>query len=336
MNPSIQNKAKELTAKARKREGRREEFKEGAAEKPQCDMGFEPVLRIDDSANCGFKQFPNTSRGLEARVTSKRHRTLSFCKAPNGNSIFFPFYFASSFAFSCLRGSVFFCSITLLAMGCGRSSDAPAPAVTVPVGTGIVRGVVRFVGTPPAVKVIGGDCCPGSTPVLDESMGVNGDGTLRNVVVYIKNGPNLALPAPQDRVLAQKNCEYVPHVLALLTGQNLVITNHDPTLHNVLIEGDANPGDNFGEMQGFTHAVHFNQPDLVRFKCQVHPWMTAYAYVFDHPCFAVTGEDGKFEIDHLPPGTYTLVAWQEKMLSQEMQVTVSGDKPCEVKIEYHP
>jgi hypothetical protein len=125
----------------------------------------------------------------------------------------------------------------------------------------------------------------------------------------------------------------VPHVLAIRTGQNLVVTNHDPTLHNVLITADANPGDNLEETQGATHTVHFDRPDLIRFKCSVHAWMTAYAYVFDHPCFAVTGDDGKFEIPHLPAGTYTLVAWQEKLGTREMQVTV-GDKPSDVTIEY--
>ncbi len=171
--------------------------------------------------------------------------------------------------------------------------------------------------------------------VMDESLMVNGDGTLKNIVVFVKDGPRLDLPGPQDAVLAQRGCQYQPHVLAVQTGQNVVVTSHDPTLHNVHVEADLNPAENFSQTQGASHTLHFDQPELVKFKCDVHPWMTAYAYVFNHPCFAVTGDDGKFEIGHLPPGTYTLVAWQEKLGTQEMTVTVAADKPGEVNFEYH-
>jgi hypothetical protein len=206
---------------------------------------------------------------------------------------------------------------------------------TVTPGTGVIRGTVKFVGTPPPVKTIGAICFPGSIPALDESLLVNADGSMKNIVIFIKDGPNLAGPPPGDALLAQRNCQYVPHVLALRTGQNLVVTSQDPTVHNVHIEADANPSQNFSQTQAASHTVVFQQPELLRIKCDVHPWMTAYAYVFDHPCFAVTADDGKFEIAHLPPGTYTLVAWQEKLLTQELQVTVSADKPTEVTIEYH-
>ncbi len=184
------------------------------------------------------------------------------------------------------------------------------------------------------MKVIGGNCCPGASPVVDESIVVGAEGAMKNVVVFLKNGPDLDLGPMTDRVLAQKECRYVPHVIALRTGQTVVITSHDATLHNVHIEADANPSQNFSESENASHAVTFNLPELVKFKCDVHPWMTAYAYVFDHPCFAVTGDGGSFEIAHLPPGTYKLVAWQEKLGTQEMQVTVGADKSAEVKIEY--
>ncbi len=185
------------------------------------------------------------------------------------------------------------------------------------------------------MKIIGGECTPGSTPAMDESLLVNADGGMRNVVVFIKDGPNLAGPVAGDAQLTQKNCQYEPHVMAIRTGQNLVVTSQDATIHNVHVESDANPAQNFSESIGGTHTLNFALPEVVRFKCDVHPWMTAYAYVFNHPCFAVTDADGKFEIDHLPAGTYTLVAWQEKLLTQEMQVTVSADKPVKADFEYN-
>jgi plastocyanin len=225
---------------------------------------------------------------------------------------------------------------SVLSFSCDHSTNTAALRPTVPAGTCVVRGVVKFSGPRPEVKVIGGSCCPGSPPVMSESLVVNADGSLKNVVVFIKDGPNLAMPALKDQVLTQKDCQYVPHVLAMQTGQNLIVSNHDPTTHNVLIQSDKNPGQNLEEQPATNHTVHFDQPDLVRFACSVHPWMSANVYVFDHPCFAVTGDDGRFEIPHLPAGTYTLVAWQEELGTQEMTVTVSGDKPAEVNFDYHP
>ena len=219
-------------------------------------------------------------------------------------------------------------------IGCDHSTNVPSVRPTVPAGPGVIRGIVRFVGIPPIAQIIGGNCCPGSPPMMDESLSVNADGTMKNIVIYIQDGPNVDGGPMPERVLAQKDCQYVPHVLALHTGQTLVVTNHDPTLHNVLTQTDANPQQNIEEMQGAAHPFVFGQPDVVKFKCSVHPWMTAHVHVFDHPCFAVTGDDGRFEIGHLPMGTYTLIAWQEKLGTQQMQITVSGDKHTEVKFEY--
>ena len=224
----------------------------------------------------------------------------------------------------------------LLLVGCDRSSAVPPVAATVAPGAGMVRGRIKFAGDIPAAKIIGGDCGPGIAPVMDESTVVNPDGTLKNVVVYIKGGPNIQIADSPEAVLAQKDCRYVPHVRALRTGQVLSVTSHDVMPHNVLIQATANPSDNFAELQGSARAVHFDHPDLVRFKCQVHPWMTAYVYVFDHPCFAVTGDDGRFEIGRLPAGSYTLVAWHEKYGEIEKPFTVVDGKPVSVDFEYRP
>jgi plastocyanin len=249
------------------------------------------------------------------------------------------FYFSSLlrvFAPSRLRVCVFFCCITAISVGCDRSANVATARPVVAAGSCVVRGVVKFDGPTPAPKVIGGECCQGSAPVMDESLVVGESGGLKNVVVFIKDGPNLDLAMGKDRVLTQRNCQYVPHVMAVRAGQNVVVSNHDATMHNVLMQQDGTEVGNLEEIPQMSHAVHFDQPGLVRFKCNVHAWMTGYVYVFDHPCFAVTDENGRFEIGNLPAGTYTLVAWQEKVGSQEMTVTVGGDKPAEVTIVYHP
>jgi hypothetical protein len=220
----------------------------------------------------------------------------------------------------------------------GKSAGSPTSRPTVPAGPGVIRGVVRFNAPRPPVTVIGGPCCPGSTPAVDESTVVNDDGSLKNVVVYIKDGPNVQLASDTSPAAAldQKDCRYVPHVLALRTNQALDVTSHDPTMHNVHVLATANPADNFSETTvGATRQLTFSQPEFIHVKCDVHPWMSAYIAVFDHPYFAVTGDDGKFGIAHLPPGSYTLVAWHEKYGSLEQKnVVVTGEQPVDVQFTY--
>ena len=119
------------------------------------------------------------------------------------------------------------------------------------------------------------------------------------------------------------------------TDQPLTITSHDPTLHNVQIVGAANPATNFSQTTvGASRQVMFNTPDRLTLKCDVHPWMLAYVQVFDHPFFAVTGDDGKFRIPRLPAGSYTLIAWHEKYGELQQQIMVSESKPADVTFDY--
>jgi plastocyanin len=231
--------------------------------------------------------------------------------------------------------------IAVLPLGCDRSrSAAPTPAAaaaSVPAGPGVITGVVHFSGTRPEEMQAPGECCPGVAAPPDETVVVNPNGTLRNVTVYLKDGPNVATAPPAEAVLAQDGCRYVPHVLALRAGQKLVVTNHDPTLHNVHIDAPNNTSDNFGQNRGDSRSVTFDHPDDVEFKCDVHAWMRAHVMVFAHPCYAVTGDDGSFRIDRLPPGTYTLVAHHEEFGDLEQTVTVTAEKPAvDAPFEYHP
>ncbi len=223
------------------------------------------------------------------------------------------------------------------AIGCDRPAPTPAARSTVPPGPGVLAGVVRFSGARPEEMQAPGECCPGVPAPAEETVVVNANGTLRNVTVYVKDGPNVATDAPAEAVLAQDGCRYVPHVLAVRTGQKVVVTNHDPTLHNVHIDAPNNTSDNFGQTRGDSRAVAFDHPDDVEFKCDVHAWMRAHVMVFDHPCFAVTGDDGSFRIGRLPPGTYTLVAHQEEFADLTQTVTVTADRPtADVTFDFHP
>lgn len=216
-----------------------------------------------------------------------------------------------------------------LLVGCDRHADAPPPRPTVPAGKGVIAGTVTLAGPIPAMREIAsGPCHPGGgkASVTDESVVADDAGRLANVVVYVKDGPPVDVPAGAAVELDQRDCRYVPHVVAVRTGRTLRVRSSDPTLHNVEGQCEANPKFNFGmTAAGQTRDLTFARPETFRVKCAVHPWMTGYVAVFDHPLFAVTAAGGRFEIKSVPPGTYTLVAWHERYGTVERQVTVPTD-----------
>jgi plastocyanin len=204
-----------------------------------------------------------------------------------------------------------------------RTALAVAVAVALsPSGThaGELRGVVRFQGTPPALaplettkeRAICGDSVP------DEAIQVAG-GMLRNVVVTVKGAP---APAPGKGVLDQRGCRYVPHVQTLPVGSTLEVVNGDPTLHNVHgYLGQATAFNLAMPSKDSRLARQLKKPGLVVVKCDVHAWMSAYVWVADGPA-AVTGENGAYAMADVPPGTYEVTAWHEKLGERKGTATV--------------
>jgi Carboxypeptidase regulatory-like domain len=244
----------------------------------------------------------------------------------------------SSFEFRHSSLAIVACLLIAL-IGCDKNSAvsvASPPRPVVPAGSCVITGTVKFSASKPVLTSIDVQCCGVPATIPDESAIINDNGTLKNVIVYIKDGPNVASEASHPPpVIDQKGCRYTPHVLAMRSDQPLTITTHDPTLHNVQIEGAANPPVNFSQTTpGEKRQVTLKSPDRLTLKCDVHPWMTAYVHVFDHSFFTVTGDDGKFRIPRLPPGTYTLIAWHEKYGELQQQITVTDDKPADVTFEY--
>ncbi|MBI1883842.1 MAG: hypothetical protein HYS08_06510 [Chlamydiae bacterium] len=194
-----------------------------------------------------------------------------------------------------------------------------------------LTGKVHLEGTPPPQEKIKMDADPvcqmqHSSDVFAERWVVNGNGTLRNVLIYIKEGlGDKTFPAPSEPVvLDQKGCQYHPHVMGIQVGQTLKIVNSDDTLHNV--HGKTKEMSLFNlamPFKGLELEQKFEKADMIKFVCEVHPWMAAYAGVFNHPFFAVSGEDGSFEIKNLPAGTYGVEAWHEKLGTQTQNVTVT-------------
>lgn len=236
----------------------------------------------------------------------------------------------------------------LFAAACGggsREADAPPPPVENPVDpatAGGVTGRVTFAGTPPAMPALRMDsdpnCVQPGAAASDESVVTGADGALQNVFVYVKDGlGNLRFPVPSTAILLdQKGCRYVPHVLGAQVGQTVEILNSDPTLHNIHAVPTSNEEFNTGQpIPGMKHTHRFTAREvMVPFKCDVHPWMRAYVGVLDHPFFAVTKADGSFQLNGLPPGTYTIEAWHETLGTQTQMVTIGAKETGNVAFTF--
>jgi plastocyanin len=215
------------------------------------------------------------------------------------------------------------------------AAPAGAPAAAPAGGGATLTGKVAFSGGAPQLEQIKMDAdayCKAahSAPVSTQDVEVNGNGTLKDVLVFVKSGVSGTYPTPSTPVeLDQKGCQYHPHIFGIQAGQALKIVNSDGTLHNIHALPKINSEFNIGQpFQNMTTEKKFDKPEFpVRFKCDVHKWMGAYCGVFNHPFFAVTNDQGTFEIKGLPPGNYVVEAWQEKYGSQDQNVTISGAEP---------
>lgn len=225
--------------------------------------------------------------------------------------------------------------------GGGEDAADAAPAVD-PAQAATIAGVIRFTGTAPTPEPIDMSAEPACAEKHSEQptqhrVAVNDNGTLRNVFVYVKEGlPERSWPASDEEVvLDQEGCEYHPHVLGVRTGQELTVRNSDGLLHNVNAQPSINRGFNMGQPTNMESQRSFTQQEvMIPVTCEVHGWMNAYIGVVDHPYFAVTGEDGSFRLENLPPGTYTVEAWHEEYGPQTMQVTVAAQQTEDVEFTY--
>ena len=240
---------------------------------------------------------------------------------------------------------VFALAVALTGCGGGQESTpeggastegAAAPSAPIdPATAGSVTGKVAFTGQAPANPVIRMDATPAcaeanSGPVHADETLVNGNGTLRNVFVYVKDGlGGRTFPVPAEEVeIVQRGCVYRPHVLGVMVGQKIRIKNADPINHNVHPMPTNNREWNISQPPGGEDLIRdFPRAEVaVPVKCNVHPWMKTYVGVADNPFFAVSGEDGSFELKGLPAGEYTIGIWHEKYGTQEMKVTVEAQE----------
>jgi plastocyanin len=236
----------------------------------------------------------------------------------------------------------------LLALGCSKSPSGPEqPAAaskpaTINVDTssgGTISGVVNLKGVPPKMKPLDMTADPGCpTGPQPAEVVVAYAGKLANVFVYVKDGlPQGTFAVPSEPVvLDQKGCRYNPHILGIVAGQPLKITNTDTADHNIHDMPSNNPPFNESQMPTDKPVTKkFSNPEMmIPVQCNQHPWMRAYINVMSHPYFTVSGPDGSFEIKNLPPGEYTIAAVHERFGEQTMKVKVGPKETAKAAFVY--
>jgi plastocyanin len=252
-----------------------------------------------------------------------------------------------------IRASVYAVALTLC-VACGKKPGETTPEAAAPAakpeaaapaapaaGTGSIKGKVSFTGTAPDMPDINRDADPfcAKTKMKAQDVVLNSNNTLKNVAVTVTKGAPAA-PVPAESVtveIDQNNCMYAPRVITSTAGQTVKIVNSDPILHNVhTYAGDktlfnrAQPKGSPAIDKPFTK----DDGDVIKFKCDVHPWMTGWLVQSDSGLGAVTSDTGEFEIKNVPAGTYTLQAWQEKYGPKTIEVKVEADKAAEANFSY--
>lgn len=153
----------------------------------------------------------------------------------------------------------------------------------------------------------------------------HGDTDRRRSVVYLDPAPRAAfdLRDEPDARMNQRHETFIPHVLAIVAGTTVDFPNNDHTYHNVFSLSKARSFDLGRYPAGRSKSVRFDRPGIVRVFCEIHSHMSAYILVFSHRYFAVTDDEGRYRIDDVPPGSYTVVAWNEAMATESRRVTVA-------------
>ena len=225
-----------------------------------------------------------------------------------------------------MRGIQFAVSAALLLIGLGASGIAEA---------GAIKGTIVVAGAVPAQKkvdvTIDQYVCGTEKDAGDLLFSPRKE--LRNAVVWLDNPPPGSAPAPAPKVeIDQNGCVFVPRVVIVPAGGTVDFLNSDRLLHNIHATPKLNVSFNRTQPKNRTIPVTFAKPEIVRINCDLHSWMVGWVVVSAHPYYAITGADGQFSFDNLPPGKYDLHVWHERLGTVQASATV-GDQPARVTVE---
>ena len=209
--------------------------------------------------------------------------------------------------------------LSALAAAAGYRLDAAGSARGVPVA-GTIRGRVdvRNAAADPLPRPGVADLGQNSTYRAGER---------RDAVVYLETAPQGAFESGSAAhvTMSQRNEAFVPHILAVRIGTVIDFPNDDSVYHNVFSLSKTKRFDLGRYPKGQSKAVRVDEPGIVRVFCEIHSHMNAFILVFAHQFFDVTDEQGRYRIDQVPPGTYTLVVWHEGAVRQTRSVTVPDE-----------
>ena len=203
-------------------------------------------------------------------------------------------------------------------------------------GEGKISGTVKLDGTAPHMRGIDMSKDPycskihASDPAKMETVVVGSGGGLEHVVLYISEGLTggaLTQVPTEEPVFDQKGCVYSPHVLGLDVNQKFKVTTSDQTAHNIHPNPNPMTGNipwNQSQPPG-APAVEksWKAPEMIPVQCNIHPWMHGWFAVVKGP-YATTDSSGAYTINNVPPGSYTVTAWQEDLGTQTQKVTVAA------------
>src|SRR5947207_5144786 len=208
--------------------------------------------------------------------------------------------------------------------------------------TGTIKGHVRLTGKLPGNPFIRMGMDPmcskmnAGKRILQEYVVATVDGSLANVFVRLQGNVPQTPVSTQPVVIDQRGCVYTPRVVGVRVGQTVQIKNSDALLHNV--NGSSGKNNSFNVAQPRAGLVYDFKPKneevMLHLKCDVHNWMNAYIGIVTNPYFAVSNTMGTYEIDKVPPGTYTIQAWHEKYGPVMKTVTVKAGAVTMVDFSY--
>lgn len=228
---------------------------------------------------------------------------------------------------------------------CLDGTRLPAQPDTTAPKTGSVNGVVLLRGRPPAYKQLNmyGDAfCTawsGLAPaIFSQPVACIRKNFMANVFVYVSDGlDRTAYRAPNDTArVTIKCCSYQPRVLGVITGQSVLFINTDSTMHNVHATSAQNQNFNMAmPVPGSSFFKTLEREEvMLRVTDDIHEWQNCFIGVLPHPFFAVTGIEGSFRLNGLPPGTYSVTAWHETLGTRTQQVTVTAGKTTTILFSY--
>ena len=201
---------------------------------------------------------------------------------------------------------------------------------------GTIEGVVKFKGTAPLpkkIQVSKDTAVCGKTAKTDETVVVN-NGDIEFAVVSIENIEKGKPMTPTVVKLDQQDCDYHPHVLAFPAGSTVEVINPDGILHNIHSYSKMNSPFNFAQPKfKKTLSIKIEKPEVINVKCDVHNWMNGWLFSAANPYFSVTDTHGSFKLSDVPPGTYTLTVWHEKLGRLTKKVTVKAGQDSKVDFE---